>query len=110
MKTIRINNKKIDLTVAEERALRILAACDFAASPSEFEEGSRRWRKYILPRGDRAVALGVSTANRDIVFRGPKINAASRKRADKYFASHPRRRVCVIGDPRKINAILKQVG
>ena len=98
MKTIKLNGKKINLSIAEERALRTLAWYDFVAPRNAFEEGPRKWRKYILPRGSRAVELGVNTST-----------PASRKRADKYFARHPRRRVCVTGDPRRINAILKQL-
>jgi hypothetical protein len=104
MKTIKLNGKKINLSIAEERALRTLVGYDFAAPSDAFEEGPRKWRKYILPRGKRAVELGVNVS-------APYANLAlaSRKRADKYFAEHPRRRVCVTGDPRRINAILKQV-
>ena len=98
MKTIKLNGKKIDLSIAEERALRILRSYDFAAPRDVFEEGSRKWRKYILPRGSRAVELGVNVST-----------PSSDKRADKYFAQYPRRRVCVTGDPRRINAILKKV-
>ena len=98
MRTIKLNGKKIKISAAEERALGILAGYDFAAPSDAFEEGPRKWRKYILPRGNRAVELGVNTST-----------PAARKRADKYFARHPRRRVCVTGDPRRINAILKQL-
>jgi hypothetical protein len=98
MKTIKLNGKKINLSIAEERALRTLVGYDFAAPSDAFEEGPRKWRKYILPRGNRAVELGVNIST-----------PASCKRADKYFAEYPRRRVCVTGDPRRINAILKKV-
>ena len=98
MRTIKLNGKKIKISAAEERALGILAGYDFAAPSDAFEEGPRKWSKYILPRGSRAVELGVNTST-----------PASRNRADKYFARHPRRRVCVTGDPRRINAILKQL-
>jgi hypothetical protein len=104
MKTIKLNGKKIDLSIAEERALRTLVGYNFAAPSDAFEEGPRKWRKYILPRGKRAVELGVNR-----FLDGDVSTPASRKRADKYFAEHPRRRVCVTGDPRRINAILKQV-
>ena len=104
MRTIKLNGKKIKISAAEERALGILAGYDFAAPSDAFEEGPRKWRRYILPRGNRAVELGVNR-----FLDGDVSTPASRKRADKYFARHPRRRVCVTGDPRRINAILKQL-
>ena len=113
MKTIKLNGKKINLSIAEERALRTLAWYDFVAPRNAFEEGPRKWRKYILPRGNRAVELGflyfglINGQNR--FLDGDVSTPASRKRADKYFAKHPRRRICVTGDPRRINAILKKV-
>lgn len=98
MKTIKLNGKNLQISAAEIRALGIIAGYDFAAPVDAFEEGPRKWRKYILPRGVRAVELGFNNTNE-----------ASRKRADKYFAKYPRRTVCITGDPRRINAILRKV-
>ena len=98
MKTIQLNGKRMDISAAEVRALGIIAGYDFAAPADAFEEGPRKWQKYILPRGDRAEELGVNVAS-----------AASRKREDKFFKKFPRRSVCHTGDPRRINAILKKV-
>jgi hypothetical protein len=98
MKTIKLNGKKMDITAAEGRALNIIASYDFAAPGDAFEEGPRKWSKYILPRGSRAEELGVNITN-----------AASIKRAKKYLKAHPRRRVCITGDPRRINAILNKL-
>ena len=98
MISIDLNGKKLTLLAKEVRALQIIVAHNFCAPADVFEEGPRKWRKYILPHGDRAVELGVNVAS-----------PAASKRKDKFFKKHPRRSVCVTGDPRRINAILKKV-
>ena len=51
MKTIKLNGKKIDLSIAEERALRILRSYDFAAPRDVFEEMAQIYSPSRLPRG-----------------------------------------------------------
>ena len=99
MKTITLNGKIIKISASEIRALRIIKDNGFVAPSEDFEEGrSRRFKRYILPRGTWGQTLGVNVGG-----------AASTKRAAKFFQDNPRRQVCVTGDPRRINAILKKV-
>ncbi len=99
MKTIKINSQTIQFTAAEERALRYLRADKWVSGVDTFEEGPRKWRKYILPTGARAELLGVNQP----------LSPAGKVRVEKYFAANPRRSRCATGDPRRIAAILKQV-
>jgi hypothetical protein len=103
MKTIKLNGKALQITAAEERALRILQNSDWVSGSDSFEEGPRKWRTYILPRYERAVELGVEMAYRDNEY------ADNTARVEKYFTANPRRRQAVTGNPRRINAIIKQL-
>ena len=99
MKTITLNGTELKISASEIRALQILKKNGFVAPSEDFEEGrSRRFKRYILPRGTWGQTLGVNVG-------GP----AAEKRAKAFFKKNPRRQVCVTGDTRRINAILKQV-
>ena len=99
MKTITLNGTELKISASEIRALQIIKENGFVAPSDAFEEGSyRRFKRYILPRGEWGQTLGVNVGG-----------AASAKRAAKFFRDNPRRQVCVTGDPRRINAILKKV-
>ena len=99
MKTITLNGTELKISASEIRALQILKDNGFVAPSDAFEEGRyRRFKRYILPSGTWGQTLGVNVGG-----------AASAKRAAKFFKDHPRRQVCVTGDPRRINAILKKV-
>lgn len=58
MKTITLNGKEMQISAAEERALRIIAYNDFAAPKGDFVEGPRKYQRFILPCGKRAKQLG----------------------------------------------------
>ena len=103
MQTITLNGKLLKITAAEQRALEILRNDNWVSGSNRFEEGPRRYRKYILPRDARAAILGVGMVYRDEQYTKPGPRAA------RFFADTPRRRQVVTGNPRRINAILNQL-
>ncbi len=107
MKTVYLNGEPLDVSAPDQRALAILVAHDFAASPSLFEEGPRKWSRYILPGGQHADRLGIRRV--DSEFDIVRLDPAAQRRARRYFDRHPRRRVCVIGTPRRVNLILHKL-
>ena len=121
MKTITINRKTIKISAAEQRALKILKRESFAAKRSEFVEGPRRWEKFILPRcSKRCAVLGIVEARKHLpepetigghtfFARNGLTNNAMTRRHERFFAENPRCDNVVLGDPRRINAILRQV-
>lgn len=120
MKRITINGKALKISAAEQRALEILKREGFAAKRSEFVEGPRRWEKFILPRSaERRSALGIVEAHKHLpqpetingyTFGSASLtNAAMERRHAEFFAKHPRCDNVVLGDPSRINAILRKV-
>ncbi len=118
MISITFNGRQLELSTPEERALRSLSigslSGQWVCHKSHFEEGPRKYRRYILPnlerpyidgayRISRAEELGVSMVERDNEWD------VISKRADAFFAANPRHRFCVEGNPRRINAILQAI-
>ena len=114
MRTIKFNGKNLAVSAAEERALFTLSRNNFAAMKSDFYERRGRYGESILPANkDRRQQLGISyiDSNRvgsrtvhdvdGMTYR----NATARER--KFFTEHPRCQSVIIGNPRRINAILK---
>ena len=110
MKTITISRTEIRISAEEHRALRILKDHGFAAPKSAFEEGPRKWRRYILPsmhrpfvdgewRESRAHFFGVSEHGR----------GGNHPRIKRFFSSHPSHQYCILGYPRRINLILRKL-
>tara|TARA_R110000796_G_scaffold84912_1_gene184624 strand:+ start:995 stop:1294 length:300 start_codon:yes stop_codon:yes gene_type:complete len=99
MKNVEINGQTIKLTIAEERALSYLKSDGWVSPVDSFVEGPRKWQKYILPTGNRAKLLGVNQP----------LSPAGQGRVAAFFEKNPRRQRCATGNPRRINAILKQV-
>ena len=78
MITIEFNGRHLDITTPEERDLRSLrVGClsgQWVAPKSHFEEGPRKWRRYILPVSKRAKARGVGEGlRRSGDTRGPRL-------------------------------------
>ena len=114
MITIEFNGRHLDITTPEERALRSLSiGCisgQWVAPQSHFEEGSRgRYRRYILPTGKRAKALGVGEEWRFAMERKDREGGSFPKRARAFFEKHPRHSTVITGNPRRINAILHAI-
>ena len=120
MKTITLNGQTLKVTAAEQRALEILQREGYAAKLGEFIEGPRRWEKFILPRSaERRELLGIVKAGKHLLqpetiggynFGSTGLtNAAMERRHAEFFAKHPRCDNVVLGDPRRINAILRKV-
>ena len=121
MKTITLNGQSLKVTAAEQRALEILQREGYAAKRSEFVEGPRRWEKFIVPRtAERRAALGIVEARKhlpqlQVLKSGLTFglngltNAAMERRHAEFFAKNPRCDNVVLGDPRRINAILRKV-
>jgi len=120
MKTITLNGQTLKITAAEQRALEILQREGYAARRSEFVEGPVRWEKFIVPRtAERRAALGIVEARKHLpqpetingyTFGSTGLtNAAMERRHAEFFAKHPRCDNVVLGDPRRINAILRKV-
>ena len=105
MKTITINGKQVCISAQEERAIRTMKYFGFCVAKGEFVEGRGRYKRFILPSGDRAKLLGISEVYKDHYADPSRIPS----RAIAYFARHPRRSVCVVGDARRINNICKKL-
>jgi hypothetical protein len=105
MKTITINGKPVEISAQEERAIRTVKYFDYAGSKGDFVEGRGRYKRFILPSGDRAKLFGISEVYKDHYADPSRIPP----RAVAYFARHPRRSVCVVGDARRINNLCKKL-
>ena len=113
MIAIEFNGRQLEITTPEERALRSLrigcVAGQWVAPKSDFEEGPRKWRRYILPVSKRAKALGVGEEWRFAMERKDREGDSFPKRARAFFEKHPRHSTVITGDPRRINAILQAI-
>jgi len=103
MKTIILDNEKVKIPVATERALRLLAVNNFFALKSIFYEGSDNFRLMTVPSDpDVAAQLGMFERKKSL---GDKLT----KREQQFFADNPRISVIVTGDKKIITSILAQL-
>jgi hypothetical protein len=101
MKTIQFNNKELKISASDERALRILKHQKFIAELSVFEEGQGNYRKTSLPLPEKSKAqIGIEIVSKD---------SALSTKEKRFFAENPRHQFLVVGNPRRINAILKSL-
>lgn len=117
MRTVTICGKKEKLSEPELRGLRMLKASGFVALISEFyERRSRGHGTCLLPGGDTEP---LTVAQRQYLGRGcrwDRLGVERWKRGDnghsqkliQFFKQHPRARFAISGNPRRINAILRQ--
>jgi hypothetical protein len=124
MKTVKIHSRKQKISEPELRGLRALKASGFVALTSDlYERRSGGHGTCLLPGGDtepltvaqrqylgrgcRWELLGVERWERD---KGHNAGAwiGCPKRITSFFGDHPRARYAIGGDPRRINAILRQ--
>ena len=96
MKTIKFNNKALRVSAPYERVLRTIKDHSFAAPLDAFVEGLFS----ILPHPLEWKTFGISQESN---------GATKKKRAVKFFANHPRRRFVILGNARRINAILAKL-
>ena len=117
MTTIKIGNKTLTISAQQERSLRHLKSRGFAAQRSEFWEGSPRHLKFEL---DISTSNGVHEVSKKYyqwVQDGSLIPAYAdilkptvmRLRVEKFFRENPRCNSAIIGNPRRINAILRKI-
>ena len=101
MKTIVINNKQLQITAQEERAMRIIRKKKFVAKKADFIErkGYGKFRS-ILPHDPR---IGIS------LERNWKGAFTQSKRANKFFRKNPLCQHAVIGNVRRVNTILDKL-
>jgi len=99
MKTITFKGKKTKLYADDIECLRVLKSNDFIAKQSLFEKGSGRNKNTRLPRVNSGTAklLGISFAT-----KGFEKNAKEKA----FFKQNPRCTYAVVGNPRRINALL----
>lgn len=98
MKTIKISGKKLHVSAPQERSLRLLRSRGFVTQRSEFWEGSRRHLMFALEIESK---FGVEELSREF--------SNNPQRVRKWFAKNPRCRLAVVGNPRRVNAILRQL-
>jgi len=118
MKTIKINRDTIRITEPEIRGLRAVKAAGFVALDSDLYErrqggygtdlrpwGARQWEVLGMHRqcGNEGWMIG------DQSLRLVTKSEAELERVKAFFARHPRAKIAVVGDPRRINAILRKV-
>ena len=108
MKTIKIDGKKLKISVAQERSLRHLQASGYVAAKSDFWTGPRRYMRCELETGPE---YGVQEVYRDDDMRWARMDLPNRspRRVREWFESHPRHRVAVAANPRRVNAILRSL-
>lgn len=100
MKTIIINGQELKLSSGTIRALKQMKAQGFVGKSGDFWEGPPKYRKAMLPDNIvRCRELGFDWYYDEDSDTYPK-------RVAQYKAAHPRASMWV-GDPRRINAILK---
>ena len=99
MENVKIDGRTVQITAAELRALSYLKRDGWVSTISSFVEGPRKWQNRILPTGSRANLLGVNWP----------LSPAGDARVAAFFEKNPRRQTCATGNPRRINAILKQI-
>jgi hypothetical protein len=99
MKTIKFNNKALRVSAPYERALRTIKDHSFAAPLDAFVEGPPLGR-FILPHPVDWKTFGIKKETNGVT---------KKKRAVKFFANHPRRRFVILGNARRINAILAKL-
>ncbi len=112
MKKITFKGKAEKITAPEERCLRQLANNNFAAAVSDFSSHPRRGSTDLPQNPDRLKALGIRVEYKPpkrpwIIETAPSSQAE--KRAARLFAARPRVRQAVVGNPRRINAILARL-
>ena len=101
MKTITHNGKKVTLYADQVHAMRICKESGFAAKRGEFDIGTRKWPRYVLPRTEEAMeALGLREVHKEY---------AKTQKEKEFFEKHPRCWSGIFGNAKRINAILKKV-
>ena len=101
MKTAKINGKTLKISAPQERSLRHLAANDYDAKQSDFTTKRGRWMSFEL-----TVAPEFGTYER---ARYELKSGKLPRRVVKFFDDHPRCERAIVGNPRRINAILAQL-
>ena len=100
MKTVTVNRISIRVSASDERALRIIKGEHYISPKENFADDPNFFQSHFdLPTGDHATELGISELRKN--------DPALSLRARKFFKENPRRRVVVIGEPRRIDAILR---
>ena len=102
MKKYILNGRRHALSAANQRVLEILKRGNYTARKDDFVEGNyRRFQKYILPKdGAELERLGVRQVWRE---------NAKTAREKTFFKKNNRVFIGVFANPRRVNAILKQV-
>lgn len=94
MKTIQFNNKELKISAPTERVLRILKRKNFIAELSGHCIS-------ILPLPEKSKAqIGIEIVSKD---------SALSTKEKRFFAENPRHQFLVVGNTRRINAILKSI-
>jgi len=103
MKTINLNNKKLNVSVSCERVLQHLSDNGFVSGVPEFDRGHGRFgRNEVMSNLTKGEECGFK-----IVYRW---HDGLSKKVVKWFEDHKRNSSCVVGDKRRINTILKKLG
>ncbi len=102
MKTIILNGKKLNVPASIEEGLKTLKYNDFLAKQSEFWHGSNRHKKcYFSYSADEQKLYG----NKKISKHYGDLN----KKTMKFFKDNPRCDDVVVGNKRRVNAILAKL-
>ena len=132
MKTIKINRDQIRITEPEIRGLRAVKAAGFVALASDlYERRQGGWGTSLLPgtshdtsrpvlncfeHGRQWEVLGMhqQCGNEGWLIGDQSLRLVTKSEAElervkAFFAKHPRARKAYVGDPRRINAILRKL-
>tara|TARA_R110000765_G_scaffold307999_1_gene401689 strand:- start:325 stop:657 length:333 start_codon:yes stop_codon:yes gene_type:complete len=106
MNIVRINGKKTKIAAPQVRSLELLQRNNFITARSEFWEGSNRHLSFAL---DIDSTWGVAE-----VFRRSALALAHGvpdhpAKVRRFFRRNPRCRTAIVGNPRRINSILRQI-
>lgn len=104
MKTITINRKALRITEGEQRGLQDFKYWGFERKRSDMWEGGARGGYSINPNyRDNMKKLGIRE-----VYKNTFYNRHSKREA-AFFKRHPRCETVIVGDPKRINLILKKL-
>ena len=97
MKHINIDSKTVKISGPQIDSLRSLKRMGWVAKRSDFWSGTPRHLKFTL---DVAHVWGVSEEYNSATPHSARVR--------KFFKDNPKCRSAIVGNPRRINAILKQ--
>ena len=106
MNIVKINGKKTKITAPQVRSLELLQRNNFITARSEFWEGSARHLSFALDIDSMWGVAEVFRRSALVLKNGVPDHPAKVRR---FFRRNPRCESAIVGSPRRINSILRQI-